>query len=234
MAGKTNPTTIKDVNTRVEKLASEFNDGLSMLKEEFLKLKKSITETKEDKEGNDFLQQLEKFQSGISDSLRELSNDMDKLKSCLSVTQSRVKSMELHRNAQCIVIHGIKEQNNSDMYSTAITLFHDKINIKVNKSDISYCYWLGRRDSTKKKPRPLVVQFCTRWRRDEMFNNKKRLKGTGIIITELLTQETLMLFKKAREAFDKRAWTFNGLVYIEVAGQRKLIKSEGDLSGFMD
>lgn len=88
---------------------------------------------------------------------------------------------------------------------------------------------MGRKNSTKNKPRPLVLQFYRRWTRDTVFTNKKQLKGTRIVITELLTPENLQLFKKAREIFNQQAWTYNGFVYVETSGQRKLIKCDGDL-----
>lgn len=231
MTGKSAPN-LKDVNARVEKLASDFNSGLSMLQEEFSKLKNSYTSAGAEKQP-DFLEKLKSFQEKISTSLGDLIKDVGNLKAISNTLQLRVQSMEMKHNSNFVILHGIPEQN-PDIFSTAIKLFSEKLNIKLDKSELSFCYRLGKKPPTGTRPRPIVVQFCRRWARDSIFNNKKRLKGSGIIITEMLTSENLTLFKKARELFSKSAWTFNGLVYVEISGNRRLIKSESDLGDAAD
>lgn len=232
MTGKSAPT-IKDVNARVEKLAGDFSNGLSLLQEEFTKFKNQQAQLNPSAVSYDstshFLDQLKNFQTEISSSLKELSKEIEVLKNDVSVLHVKICNIERKQNAHTILVHGIQEPD-TDIYSVVLKFLCEKLKIKMDKSDISFCHRLGKKSPTKDKPRPVVIQFCKRWTRDMIFNNKRLLKGSGVIITEMLTSENLSLFKKAREMFDKRAWTFNGLVYIDVSGNRKLIKSESDIT----
>ena len=70
--------------------------------------------------------------------------------------------------------------------------------------------------------RPII--FCLQWfnKRQEIFGKKKKLKGTGIRITENLTRIRYELYKQALQKFGKNnVWTMEGRVVIKLDGGNK-------------
>ena len=80
----------------------------------------------------------------------------------------------------------------------------------------------------------VIIRFCSRLVRNEIFSMKKNLKDTGISITEHLTAYNLNLLKAAQKRMgDKRmAWTHYGKVLIDLNGKIKSIRNYDDLDYF--
>lgn len=127
-------TNLKEVSSRVDQLAAEFNSGLSMLREEFSKFKKAEMSTSTGSESNQNMEQLEerigKFQASIKSSLDELIIDVNSLKVSAGVQQTKVRNLELKHNGNCVVVHGLKEEE-PDLYALAINVFSN--NLKIDK-----------------------------------------------------------------------------------------------------
>ena len=67
--------------------------------------------------------------------------------------------------------------------------------------------------NSKSKHRPIIVKFISYNDRREIFNNKKRLKGTGVSIIESLTSERMQQLKIARDQFGfKDVWSIDGRI----------------------
>lgn len=88
---------------------------------------------------------------------------------------------------------------------------------------------MGKKNNNTKKPRPIAVEFCQRWMRDSIYSNKKKLKGTNILITEKLTQPTLKLFLLVKGIKGKQCWTSGGRIYFLEGNVKKEIRNEEDV-----
>lgn len=223
--GRDNPT-IKDVNSRVDKLAEQFQQGLCDFKKEFL-ASKSASPGKSEQNYDAFFEKLKVFEDSMNASLTKLKGDVNKLTEDVLNLNNKVKNSELKRNYNVILIHGLKEEKN-ELCSEIIELIQNKIGIELKKENINQCYRFGKKGSDN-KPRPVPVHFCNRWIRDMVFFSKKKLKGSRIIFTEMLTTDNLKLLKMARELLGNSAWTYGGLVYVMGTGGKRLISSESDL-----
>lgn len=227
MGSKAN-LTIRDVNARVDKLTELFQNGLQEFKNEFLVSKSDIPSASGSDENSAFLNKFKAFEVSMIEELGRIKDDVAKLNEQITSLNKSKSNYELKRNYNFIIVHGLKE-NKTDIYEELLNLFSDKMGVNVKKSDINQCYRFGKSDTKKDKPRPVAVQFCQRWLRDSIFFNKKKLKGSRVMVTEMLTFDNLNLFKKCRELMGTSAWTFNGLIYVSSSDGRKLIKSEADL-----
>ena len=227
MASKPQNLNLKTISSRVDQLSSDFNDGLQLLRTEFLNFKENAVAVPENSAVNtNFISKLNDFEKNMKSSLQKLSKEISDIRLDVTTLQNQVSQIEMQNNNNALIIHGFDEAPNKDMYDKLSTFIGTKMEIKIGKSNINYFYRLGKKSDNKTKPRPLVVQFACRWLRDDIFFNKKKLKGTRVMITELLTYKNLCLFKKAREQFGNNAWTFYGQVYVHTSGGRKLVKSE--------
>ena len=70
----------------------------------------------------------------------------------------------------------------------------------IKPEDIDRSHRLGKRKSSKNaKPRPVIVKFVRYNTRNRIYRNKKKVKGTGISVTESLTAKRINMLEKARE-----------------------------------
>ena len=70
----------------------------------------------------------------------------------------------------------------------------------IKPEDIDRSHRLGKPKSSKNaKPRPLIVKFVRYNTRNRIYRNKKKLKETGISVTESLTAKRINMLEKARE-----------------------------------
>lgn len=216
--------TIKELNTRVEQLAELFEKGFQELKS--FHNHESDCNAQVDSTKCNLDNKLKNFEELITSSLQIIKSDIIKMKKEMEEHSHSTKRLELKRNLNILIIHGVKE-NKSDIYEDIINLFTRNFNFAVKKADINMCYRLGQKGNDK-KPRPIVVDFIHRWVRDQIFFSKKKLIGTKMMITEMLTPNTVALFKEIRQVMGKAAWTMNGLIVV-LHNERKItIKSESD------
>ncbi|KAG5862576.1 hypothetical protein JTB14_023364 [Gonioctena quinquepunctata] len=83
----------------------------------------------------------------------------------------------------------------------------------MNKNDINYSLALGLRNLVLQ----INLDLCCRWNCYLVFQTKKQLKGSSIMITEVLTATNLEISEPARELYDKSTWTSGGLVHVSNA-----------------
>lgn len=64
-----------------------------------------------------------------------------------------------------------------------------------------------------------------------ILQNRKKLRGSKIIITEDLTKSRLTLFKLAQEKLGRRsAWTRDGTVWVQVGNEKYPVRDEAVLA----
>lgn len=81
----------------------------------------------------------------------------------------------------------------------------------------------------------MLVRLTHRWQRNIIYNNKKVLKGTGYVISEMLLREKLRLLKSVQNRVDKKlTWTWQGNVFVFVNNRRYHIDSEQRLGEVVD
>ena len=105
--------------------------------------------------------------------------------------ESKIDRQEQYSRRNCILIHGIAENNEENKDQQAIDFINDNLDIKVDEIDIDRSYRIGRYDKAKKKARPMTVKFARYNVKGRVFREKWKLKGTGIMTTESLTTKGL-------------------------------------------
>ena len=86
------------------------------------------------------------------------------------------------------------------------------------------------------KPQGLIVKFSQDRFRDVVFTNKKKLKGSGTVISELLTKKRSAFLKRCIEKLpgdrtERSIWTDSGKILVKYGREMtKLINNEQDLA----
>lgn len=152
---------------------------------------------------------LETLINSTSDSVKqELKNSISELTSTLEAANRRIHELEKENKSlqkqletqnrelkkNNIVIFGLEEEENENLYGKITHFFHDKLKIDTNKSEIVNAYRFGT--ST---PRVTVVKFVSYHKKVEITKNGKLLKGTQYAIANDLTkneQDTQKVLRK--------------------------------------
>lgn len=223
------PTSVKEVSERVDRLSEEFKKGFEDFKVQFLKSQSTFIPA----DHPYILELFEKFEKKMNGAILEIKCDLNQLKDDTVRTKSKLKALEIKGNSNILLIHGIPETK-SDIFIDVCEIFKNQMGVDIDKNDINSCQRMGRKkvNSDKERPRPVAVDFCRRWTRDTVFVNKRKLKGSKILITELLSIENLLLLKETRKVFGKSVWTHNGLVYCDIDGKRIHIRDGEHLKDF--
>ena len=148
-----------------------------------------------------------------------------------------------HSRRNCLLIHGVDEDNKENTDEKVLKLFNDSLKIKINIKDIDRSHRIGKkqlefgrqtRTSRKKVSRPIIVKFVSYRDRKEIFSNKKHLKGQFVSISESLTKKRYDLYKKCMDSYGKKnVWSLDGRIFCKDENDEVLVVTcDGDLAWY--
>uniref|UniRef100_A0A6P7F1G7 Uncharacterized protein LOC114324195 n=1 Tax=Diabrotica virgifera virgifera TaxID=50390 RepID=A0A6P7F1G7_DIAVI len=157
-------------------------------------------------------------------------SELTKLQSLIDNQQKDIEIIKKDKRSKILVLNGIEEKEKEDIYDVVVKLIQQKFKIPINTNNIDNCYRMGKKRPHNKKPRPVALKFVNKWMKIQVFGAKKGLKGSGIVISEMLSQENRELYLKVKESVGARnCWTFEGNIYTLVNNTKTLIKTISDL-----
>ena len=133
------------------------------------------------------------------------------------VTYNRnIDSLEQYSRRNCLLLHGIPES--ADEKETD-TVFKDTITehlgVTFEPYDLDRSHRLGQKKS--KGSRPIIAKFTRYNKRHEVFTNKKKLKGTKIVVTESLTRPRVLMLEAAKKRYGKNnVWSSHGEILAKI------------------
>ena len=105
-----------------------------------------------------------------------------------------VDTQEQYSRGNCLLVHGIVEETVEDTDEKIINTLQQSMDETIKPEDIDRSHRLGKPKSSKNaKPRPVIVKLVRYNTRSRIYRNKKKVKGTGISVTEI------NMLEKARE-----------------------------------
>lgn len=223
MPSKVEAKSVKELNARIEKLETLFTKGLSELKS--ASNAESDQSTVQELDNSVFGEKLKQFENIMKLSLKEIKNDLGALQAQVDKTVRQVNNFHAQQNSNMLIIYGISENDDLNIYENVLNIFSNKLNVNIAKTDIKYCYRLGQKIASKKS-RPVLIEFVHRWMRDQLFYSKRNLKGTKILIVEKLSSHTLELFKKVRDKMGQSSWTYGGTIYVLINDTKIAVRTE--------
>nr|CAI5835546.1 unnamed protein product [Callosobruchus analis] len=127
-------------------------------------------------------EKLNELENSIKSSLEEVKKEMREF---LDTQKKRI-------NENGVAFFGIQEGDTRVLPETIAKFITSKFDVEVTVADINYCYRMGAistssRANRSKRPRPVAVFFVNRWLRDRVFYAKSVLKGSGVVLCELLS-----------------------------------------------
>ena len=153
--------------------------------------------------------------------------------------ETKLNNLEQYIWSNCLVVYGtgILSSNN---YSVFVNNVVDKLNTalqmteKLSPNDVDIAHFLpsaGKKNNKESPPKKTInIKFVRRSIRNDVFFSKRKLAGTGMMITESLTKRRMQLLKEAQhEVGMENTWTVKGNVYVSIKKKKHLIKCSEDI-----
>lgn len=155
----------------------------------------------------------------------ELRGQLAEVKHTASVTLNRANDTDQYSRRNNIRIYGLKEKEREkaggggagalkeDTEAEVLQLCAD-MGVPLKPDDIEAAHRLGTVSSTKTgTPRGVIVRFVNRKQKERVIKNRRKLKDSGIVMVEDLTDTNYKLFQHVRaDPLSDKVWTINGKV----------------------
>ncbi|KAG5876259.1 hypothetical protein JTB14_022282 [Gonioctena quinquepunctata] len=142
-----------------------------------------------------------------------------------AMIESHIKVYEEKVNLR---VYGVSDERSQD--GSHVSIFKNKMKLTVNEEDEEYSYRLPV--CKKGVPQPLLVKFRSKEKRNSVFYDKCKLKGTNVVIREDLTPTRYGLSTNAAIG-DTNTWSMSGQVRAKINGKLTEIVSFDDIAKFL-
>lgn len=177
------------------------------------------------------LSYLHDLEVAIDSKLQKL-NDVERSVSANSTEvnnlTNRLDHLEQYSRRNNIRILGVKTTPGENTDDIVRDVAH-RIGITISAGDIDRSHRLHRPGNTPERsqgsyanatrtgntaPPPIIVKFTSYQPKFQMIKNRRKLKGSGIVVVEDLTRKNAnLLFQTSRKANVKASWSLDGRVY---------------------
>ena len=174
----------------------------------------------------------------------------DDLSSHITDLEAKIDDLEQYSRRNCLILNGCqekqaesqpvihdqdvneqKDQEEDNTDEIVLDVFRNIMDMRISIDEIERTHRLGRKaiinssreDKSPKSGRPIIIKFSTYRKRQEIFSNKKKLKGSGLVLTENLTKTRMHLLAKAKEIVGvKNCWTVDGRI-VAIRRDKKIV-----------
>lgn len=137
--------------------------------------------------------------------------------------EQKLDSVQQHIKNNNIRLMNVPEAEDEDLQERIYDIFKNTMNVALEKSDLMSVFRVGRRNANK--ARHVLVTLKDNSKKMIVYNSKKKLKGSKIIMKEDLTVNRLNIIKIASDKYGfKNVWTINGIIFARTdKGVEKLV-----------
>ncbi|KAG5863636.1 hypothetical protein JTB14_017881 [Gonioctena quinquepunctata] len=147
-----------------------------------------------------------------------------------TLIEKQEKCDQYHKSRN-IIVYGVSEEHNENCRSILLDIFKNKMELHIDHVNIENCHRMKSRNVNQ--PKPIFVRFTTNHYKNEVYQNKKSPKNTGILIREDLTnqQRQILMAVIRRLGKDGKVWTNHGTIFSKINEGANVFKinSSGDL-----
>ena len=139
---------------------------------------------------------LQQAKDAAKHETEEIMDRLDYITSGVDEAHRLIEELEMYARRNAIRIYGVPENKSGgeeNCVQVATKLFDEKLGLKITAEEISRAHRVGKpakppRDPRiVQKPRPIILKFLRHDRKAEVIRERRKLKGTNIVIREDLT-----------------------------------------------
>nr|CAI5849905.1 unnamed protein product [Callosobruchus analis] len=153
--------------------------------------------------------QLEQKVHDNSTRIIDVTKDILELKADNDYLLKKCDHLDQEGRRSNLRIFKLPEQEQENTTAEVTQFLKSKLGVDIVHGDIISCTRIGKRSHNK--TRSILVQFSNASMKQCVYNKKKFLKGSGVVVKEDLTERRLQLMEAAIEKVTFRAvWSFMG------------------------
>lgn len=103
--------------------------------------------------------------------------------------EKRVITLERQLRENNLLLFNIKEDDNVTLKDLITDFLNRTVNVKLDSRDVVNIYRLGKGREDSDRIRPIILKLSNNFKKREILSNVKRLKGTGVGVSEDLPEE---------------------------------------------
>lgn len=132
--------------------------------------------------------QIQEFKEEVTRKFQDTNDKILNLERENKLLKKKIEYNEKEHKKSNVLIFGLTEKPNEDIYARVIEFFKGKLQIpNFNIQDLSCAHRFGK--SNEQKPRPILVKLLAIHRKTEILRNGHLLKNSGYSISNDLTQK---------------------------------------------
>lgn len=177
---------------------------------------KSFILSENEKQTDKLITHMDKQISDIKERVEKEANRTDALEEQLKKEKIKNSTLSKQIRKNNVIIFNL-EFKEGNLLEYAIDKLYKVLNIKLEKRDINNIYTIGNKIENK----PIIIQFVSFLKKQELYSNCQKLKGTQIRISEVLNQEerieqkALIPYLKKAKQENKKSHLIGNLLKIE-------------------
>ena len=195
---------------------------------------KSMAGTIEKQEA--MIMDLQTENNQIKKEINNLNQSTSRHNDQLSGIDLKLNAEEQYSRRNCLRLFGCPEENKENTDTIVLEVVRETLQIELSIEDIERSHRVGQKKETSQRgarPRGIIVKLKSYRKREEIIKNRRKLKGTKIVIVEDLTAKNQALLNEARKHSKvETAWSKDGRIIALLKGNKnstKLIRSTDDL-----
>ena len=135
--------------------------------------------------------------------------------------ENLVDQQEQYLPRNCLLVRGTAETNYENTDDLLPKTTNEKLEVDITENEINRSHRIGR-EKDGQRPRPIIVKLTRYNTRKKVFASKRKLKGTGVSITESFTAKRMEQLNKAREEHGfTNVWTTDGTILFKRPSENK-------------
>lgn len=218
------------VNVAIKQVWMDENFIKTLVDKVSTQISNSVTRklTEYDKEIATIKKDIAEVKNVVNTDVNSLSSTLNAIKSENEKNLNKLETMEQELKRNNLRIFNVKEKTNENTMQEVINLINSKLQLDIRKTDIETCYRVGKME--KDKTRGIFLKVTSFYIKQNIYLNKKLLKGTGVVISEDLTAKRKFLLDETIKKYSlKDVWTNQGKIYVKINNRIKSINTVSDI-----
>ena len=191
--GRGKSSKVIDLDNVPETLSKDSTQIITIMREEFNKIRAEISEMK-----NEFMQLCTEKNEEIS----SLKVEVSTLKTKISKLEQVVDDADAYERRDTVIVSGpgLPEFSRGENSCEVVReIIRENFHINVNSSDINTSHRIGAKPQNQAPDkRSLIIKFCRRDLKREIITASKRTKNGAVFVNENLTPARRTIFKTLR------------------------------------
>lgn len=221
---------MKKMTLRMDTLTDKIGELKTDTARKLVELTETVTfladayddQKKTNKDLEDAITNQKQINEDLRTDIETLKDHQGILKAKCRSFQAEVDALEQYGRRNCLLIHGVAEQEDENTDTVFINTVSTSLGVVLDARDLDRSHRLGkpRQDG---RPRPIIAKFSRYNARASVFAQKKKLKGSSVMLTESLTRTRVIVLQEARKRYgNTNVWTLNGEIYAKNAEGQKI------------